>query len=144
MCHRAPFLAGVVLGPLLASGLLLGTLAAILHHIEKKERRRAEAGRRQSVSSDTAGPSTVSKTVIVENRGSIGGTSGVAEVVTTGPHGTLVTTVPTAASGVAVVSTQAAGVPGTVSVEPGRKAIITAEHPVGQPEQAVVTSTTRQ
>ena len=78
-------------------------------------------------------------TVVVENHGSVGGTAGVAEIHITGPKGSLVTTAPINAAGVALVSTESAGIPGTVAVNPGKRVFVISEHPVGKPEEAVVT-----
>ena len=135
VCHTGT--AGIVLGSLILPFLLAGPLLGLLHHKEKRERRKLNESADQ-----TSILVPEQKTVTVENRGPIGGTAGVAEIVTTGPTGTTVSTVPTAASGAAIVSTATTGVPGSVSVDPGRTVVVTAEHPPGRPEEAVVTNTT--
>jgi len=144
-CGKFAYIGAPIIGVLLVKGVVVSLLVAALRHTEKKERLRAEAGLKRSGPAETAGPGPgkLTKKVVVENRGSIEGTPGLAEIVTTGPSGTQVSTIPTAASGVAIVSTLSAGIPGTVSVEPGKKAIVTAEHPVGLPEQTVVTGVVR-
>ena len=129
--------AGSALGALLLAGLGTSLAIILLHHVEKKERRALERA-------ETTHQNLVEQTVVVENKGAVAGTAGVAEVVTTGPSGTTVSTVPTAVGGAAVVSTAAAGIPGgVVSVEPGQKAIVTSEHPVGEPSKSVIVGTTK-
>ncbi|PNS18560.1 hypothetical protein CAC42_5099 [Sphaceloma murrayae] len=139
MCpHTAVIVAPAIVGALLLKGLALTALFVVLHHHEKKERtalKRLEASKAH----------VEEQTVIIENRGPQGGTAGFAEVVTTGPAGTQVTTTPTTAGGAVVVSTAPAGVSGgIVTVEPGKTAIVKAEHPVGKPEEAKIVSTTHQ
>ena len=143
LCARGAIIGSALGGALLSQALLALLLLSLLRHQERKERRRAEEGLKRTVPPQAADPGKLTKTVVIENRGPIGGTPGLAEIVTTGPNGTQVSSIPTAASGVAIVSTVPAGLPGTVSVEPGKKAIVTAEHPIGLPEQAVVTGIAR-
>ncbi|GAB7346514.1 hypothetical protein MBLNU457_5200t3 [Dothideomycetes sp. NU457] len=130
-------LAGIIAGSV-SAGLLLLSLPVLLaiKHRERRERRRAEKYNSGGLSSGTE-----TKTVTVENRGPLNGIPGTAEVVTTGPTGTSVTAVSTSATGSAVVSTSSAGVPGSVTVDQGRSVTVTAEHPVGKPEQATVVQT---
>lgn len=133
---------GEIAGITVASVLALPLLAALglvpLHLLEKHERRKlARLNAKAEARSDAR---TEQKTVVVENKGPIAGQAGVAEVVTTGPAGTAVQTVPTDAFGSAVVSTGAAGIPGaTTTVAQGQTKVVTAEHPAGKPEQAEVT-----
>lgn len=127
-------LAGLITGSIIGIPLLLLLpMLAMLHVREKREARKLQLHPDSN--------KVEQKTVVVENRGSVGGQSGVAEVVTTGPSGTAVQSLPTNAAGSAVVSTSAAGIPGgTTTVAPGETKVVTSEHPVGQPEKAVITS----
>ncbi|TKX25568.1 hypothetical protein C1H76_2218 [Elsinoe australis] len=140
MCpsKTAVIVAPAVIGGLLLKGLAIAGLFALLHRHERRERR--ALAELEPLSSHIE-----EKTVIIENRGPLGGTAGVAEVVTTGPAGTQVTTSPTTTGGAVVVSTTSAGIPGgTVTVDPGKTTIVKAEHPVGKPEEAKIVSTTHQ
>ncbi|KAF2226590.1 hypothetical protein BDZ85DRAFT_278532 [Elsinoe ampelina] len=143
MCGHHTSLAVIVvpavLGGLALKLAIIGGLVGWLRHHEHKERRTL-ANLEQSAKTHIE-----EKTVIIENRGPQGGAVGVAEVITTGPAGTAVTTSPTVAGGAVIVSTTTAGIPGgVVKVEPGKTAIVKAEHPVGKPEEAKIVSTTHQ
>ena len=139
----------VIAGAAVGAGLLLNgigflTLFGVLRHVEKKEKAKLRQAQALAAASSTGSLAIEQKTVIIENRGPQGGTAGVAEVVTTGPAGTQVSTVPTTVGGAAIVSTTTAGIPGhQVTVEPGKTATIIAEHPVGKPEEVKVVSTTQ-
>lgn len=127
-----------ILVPAITGGLLLLSLPilALLKHRERKENRRAA-----KYMSEGTNSAMETKTVTVENRGPVNGIPGTAEVVTTSATGTSVTAVPASATGSAIVSTATAGVPGSVTVEQGKSVAVTAEHPVGKPEQATVVKT---
>ncbi|KAF4552329.1 Hypothetical protein D9617_10g073100 [Elsinoe fawcettii] len=139
MCSHTAVIVPAVLGGVAVKLAIVGGLIGWLRHHEHKERR-ALANLEQSFKGHVE-----EKTVIIENRGPQGGAAGVAEVVTTGPSGTAVTSTPTVAGGAVVVSTTTAGIPGgIVTVEPGKTATVKAEHPVGKPEEAKIVSTTHQ
>ncbi|GAM90928.1 hypothetical protein ANO11243_089750 [Dothideomycetidae sp. 11243] len=137
-----PSILWVAIPAALITAKILGLtgLMLVLHSKEKKERQKLAAA---IAGTPRNSPAMVEKTVIIENKGPQGGTAGVAEVVTTGPAGTQVTTMPTIVGGAAIVSTTAAGIPGgSVTVEPGKLAVVKAEHPPGRPEEAKIVSTT--
>lgn len=136
VCPRDLATAGGALGAFaLLNAIGLIAFLGLLRHVEKKERRalKTQADEHRKLEE---------KTVVVENKGPVAGQAGVAQVVTSGPQGSTTATVPASADGTAVVSTSSAGVPGTVAVDQGQTVAVTAQHPPGEPEKAVVVKKT--